>query len=899
MPAPKKKHRAQKAPAQPRPFQQYLAGMMNAGVPLLDRLALARLEHNVSNGDPQSASLLARGLDEAHSEKIRRAIRVALGKVSQTACVDALWFECFRSRSGSLQQILLERKQPASAPPEVRAFSLLKLDSARQLEGASPDLVLPLIKACDDVDPQVAAGARRAIGCLQQEDALDILCAHWARTRAPLLEHTILSAGYLAHDPLDVRVLTALKLNQPDRIDLGAAEIVAPLLQASRDRDGEIAARADYLLRNGLSGAALTEFCLRWSQTRDAQVETILVQCQLLPRQPQPLRLLCALKLGRLEIAQRCPPRHLDVLLSACQDADPLIGANARGALCTLQSPESREALCQNFIDSGNEAAGQAAVEAGYLPAATEPRAVFLFLTGQWEAYETLDFDRRIMRAFYATARPELRQRLRRTVQSAGRIEFLSILNGVDNRPIDQAEAGLVVQMLSKNKNWDELWRLARELSLSRSIEILKILSANGWEPQQPEERPVYRQLTELAARPLPASAGELAGLLPPAVPLATLKVHGRVNDIAFAPGQPLLALATGSRKVVLWDYRKAQVSKVLLGFDHSVGQVTFQSDGQLVCAERTNSAAPCDIYLLDGQEYYRLGSHTASVTSLLRLPDGSLLSTGRDYRIILWNLTSRCQIAWQTAPAWPRCAAISRDGRLAALVSDRVQVIELPGLNFLTDLAPVVNQGPRGRTGVARCAAFAPTGYDLLTGQMNGQVIHYSEIISTQRREKRILGAHNGSVVGICFRPQNNQAITAGSEGELHFIDWPSGEERRRLAAPLPDLTSLEISPDGRFMATGSQGNAFTLWDLRTQDLPAVIDLPVASFQPEHLAAVESLAQAKELPLPLRNALSYLEALLQYRYRFDIQIGEISRIQPGEFDILVDESCQNSGYNG
>lgn len=886
--------------AQPSTAQRYLAGLMLSRAPLLDRLAFFRLERDLSAGDPCAAALLANGLEAARSARLRQSIQTALARVTQTACINAMWREASRSRAALLLEILQKINQPATTPPEVRAFSLLKLNRLGQLEDAPPELVLPLIQACEDSDPQLAAAARQVIGHLQKEDALDILCTHWARTRNALLEKTILDAGYLAHNPAGVRVLTALKLNQPEQINTGNAEFVAPLIQASRDSDAEIAVRADYLLRHALNGAALTEFCLRWSQTRDSHLESILLQSSLLPRQPVPLRLLCALKLGNLEIAQKCPPRNLEVLLSACQDADAILCTNARIALRNLQNSESREALCQVFITNGHDEARQAALDAGYLPSSSEQRALFLFLTAQWQAYESLDFDQRILRAIYETASPELRQRMARTVQSAGRIEYLSILAGLDYHQraaaMDESEAALVVQMLTTNRNWEKLWLLAQEFPFLRSVQILKTLAAQGWSPQAPDEQALFRRLEELVTRPMPADPQALAARLPDALPLATLQIHGRVNDVAFAPDRPLLALATGNRKVVLWNYQQGQVTQVLKGFNHSVGQVAFLSGGRMVCAERTNGSAVCNLIGFNGQEPYAFGAHTASVTVLQPLPDGTLLSAGRDQKLRLWNAAGLGMTGELEVMDWPRCAALAADGRQVALLGERLHLVDLPGLDQINGLPPISTRGGRIPPGVARCAAFAPAESDLLAGQMNGQVVHYLNVGAAEHRSKRSLTPHSGAVVGVSFLPRHALAITAGAEGELHFLRWPSGEVHSRIATPLVNLTSLEISRDGDFMATGSGENAFVLWDLRTHDLPEVMALPLARFQPEHLAAIESLVNCKEIPEPVRNAMRYLQALLQHRYRFDIQIAEIHHIQPGTFDILVEEMADKCG---
>ncbi len=150
--------------------------------------------------------------------------------------------------------------------------------------------------------------------------------------------------------------------------------------------------------------------------------------------------------------------------------------------------------------------------------------------------------------------------------------------------------------------------------------------------------------------------------------------------------------------------------------------------------------------------------------------------------------------------------------------------------------------------------------------------------------------------MVGVACLSEQALVITAGAEGELHFLEWPSGTGHQRLATPLPNLTSLEVSPDGNFMATGSAENAFVLWDLRTRMVPPLLALPLAHFRPQQLATIESLSQVEGIAEPVRNSLRYLVALLQHRYRFNIQIAEMTFIQPGQFDILVEETGVNSG---
>jgi len=50
------------------------------------------------------------------------------------------------------------------------------------------------------------------------------------------------------------------------------------------------------------------------------------------------------------------------------------------------------------------------------------------------------------------------------------------------------------------------------------------------------------------------------------------------------------------------------------------------------------------------------------------------------------------------------------------------------------------------------------------------------------------------------------------------------------------------------------------------------------------------ALAQSENLPPSVQNALRFLQILLEQRFRYDIQLSEIAQIQPGDYDIIIEE---------
>src|SRR5438067_1080469 len=63
---------------------------------------------------------------------------------------------------------------------------------------------------------------------------------------------------------------------------------------------------------------------------------------------------------------------------------------------------DAREALCRLVIAGGDRRLLRAVANADYLPRQEGQRAVFFFLTEQWERYESLDFEHDLLRAAYA-----------------------------------------------------------------------------------------------------------------------------------------------------------------------------------------------------------------------------------------------------------------------------------------------------------------------------------------------------------------------------------------------------------------------------------------------------------------------------------------------------------------
>ncbi len=857
--------------------------------------ALKSLARQAQSGSYPAARALGKAMALNPHLEIRQAAGLALSKLTDQGSLNGAWEAWCETRQPELSKILVRLAQPATAPARAKVMSLLCLDRLALLESAGKDLIDPLIQACQDSDSILSGRALRAIAGLKNPAAINYLCSLWAQTRLSFLDKIIVQAGYLAQDPSLVRVLTALKLNRIEILLQGKVEVVKPLLECCGDADLEIASRAKYCLYNLQNASAIQAICQTWLELRQPLLEQAINQAHYLPKNPLKLHLLCALKLGRIDLARQTNADGALELLATCQDTDPTIRENAEKALLNLESVEAKEKMCQLAIEQGDPKAEEITLAAGYVPREAGQQALFLFLMRQWSRYEALDFDQRLMRVVFETASAALRQRIAREIQASGKTSYLTILAGLDYHSrvssYSMEEIQTLVDMLAAAREWQKLWDLAFELALSWGVKIVQTIASTDWIPANAEDQAVFIKLKALAAAPLALDGRESLKMLPMAIERARLKAPGRINSSAFSPTQPHLAIGTGSRHVVCWNYKQGRIEQVMNQFKHSIGHVAYTKSGVFLCAERSLRQEICAVYTTQGTEISPLGSHQGSITGLAALDETLVLSSGRDSRTVVWNTANRTVVAENKFNFWARSVCISPDRHRAVLLHHQPNLVSLPDLKNLY-ITGTRAENAQIHASMAHCASFSPDSQDVIAGQYNGQVVVYHDILAEKLVRKSLVCQHSGPIEGLMFLPGRSLLLSAGTAGQLQFHNWPDYSLAGSLTCPGERLTSLQLSPDGAFMATGSSEAGLILWDLRVLEIPALLTQPLAQSKAAHLAVINSLIESKQVPIELERSLEFLRILIQRRYRYDIEVDDLPNIQMGEFDILIEDEA-------
>jgi hypothetical protein len=776
----------------------------------------------------------------------------------------------------------------------------LRRRAARRLaQSATPQAIQALAEALTtNSDAKVQAIAKEAILNAQTQPAIDRICQVWAASRQPWLAQTVQQKRWVASRPAGLRLLCLLLTDQLDEILDGEGHDIAHLVAACQDAEARLAQQARSCLARLRRPAAVNALCAEWARSRAALLEAAVIEGRYVARQPAALRVLSALKSGQAQLLLHGSPAVVQPLLQAVQDADPQIAEMAGQTLRLFKKAELRDALCNLFIEDELPLAGQIALECGYLPQDVQRRALFFFLTGQWQPYLEIDFDQRVLRTAYQAASPALRRRILENVRASGRAELLKAISGREVLVLTSSESAFIAQMLIDGQDWPRLWERIGEFSFETSLHSVRSLYAAGWQPEQAQEAALLAELAELAGNEVETSSERIRSYLPPAVLRARVKLtSGRINELSFSPARPVIAIGTSQRRVAEWDFQSSQRRRLWGGFNASIGQVAYSATDELVVSERSNSQKPCQVYRAFGTERRQIFESSKSFTFIEPAGAARVLLGSRDRKLDLLDLSTLSIVASRSALAfWPRSARISPTGDCAALLHEEITFARLPDLAFMTSkpLSPAYK-------GIPRCAAFSPNGEELAIGKTDGLVL---ALPAAGAGSERLLARHSQRVLAIESLRKRELLVSLSSDGELRFSRWANskmaeGDLAGKIQLPDPQVTSMHISGDGAFMALGNSQSGISLWDLRVLDVPALLEKPLANGAPEALAGLQAMLSAdrqpeiapEQAPLPaqVQRAMIFVERILRHRFRFDVEIGDVPQIITGEYDIDID----------
>lgn len=325
---------------------------------------------------------------------------------------------------------------------------------------------------------------------------------------------------------------------------------------------------------------------------------------------------------------------------------------------------------------------------------------------------------------------------------------------------------------------------------------------------------------------------------------------------VAFSPDGRLLACGGRNGVGHIWNISSGKKEWGVYNTGGWPSFVRFSPDGKLFVS---NSEKQLVIWEAGSKK--RIGSIPVSATACRFSPDGSLLAVAGSCHgevsntLTFWNVSTRRKIGTARCDYSNEFAdllviAFSPDGKRLAWaekMNHRVHILDLESFGEC--------MVSRGGHGVLSRLAFSPDGKTLALGSFDHSV--YLWDLSSVSIRKTLTNLSGGSIAGLAFSADGRKLVTASDEicfwdprigklirssndetlegggdvlfssdghlmisqdgGEVVYVrDAESGRVLQRLVTT-DFITALALSPDGNFLAAGTDDRIIIVWDLNT----------------------------------------------------------------------------------
>lgn len=310
-----------------------------------------------------------------------------------------------------------------------------------------------------------------------------------------------------------------------------------------------------------------------------------------------------------------------------------------------------------------------------------------------------------------------------------------------------------------------------------------------------------------------------------------------------------LIDLAVGASEGRVWQMNKGQ------GAIHAVAA---DSDGKWIAAG--DQSGILRIWMAPGfDQVAELPGHHQQIFSLTAMPNGLLLSGGKDKTVRTWSVPERRQISQISEHQQPVTGLAAQESGAMWASASWDQTVRLQRHDDRQGTAATVFRG--GKSWL-NAVAINPDGQWIAAASSDRLVRLWNT--STPGAAQELIG-HEAAVHAVAFSRDGRWLVSAGRDTTIRFWDLTTFKESLRLL-PISGGGWVAITPEGYFASSGEDAERALLvrWGDGLFDVTELGAYRERFFRPEAVQAMlsgKTPTSAKPTHLPSGNANLYAVA--------------------------------------
>lgn len=315
-------------------------------------------------------------------------------------------------------------------------------------------------------------------------------------------------------------------------------------------------------------------------------------------------------------------------------------------------------------------------------------------------------------------------------------------------------------------------------------------------------------------------------------VHVATLEgLSGGVETVAFSPDGTLVS-AYSDGTVKLWDISTRGVIEEL-EIESSVTSVAFSGDGTIL-ALGSDDAMVKLVDPITGGNVSALEGHTAPVTAVDFLSDGTTLTSGAHAEIMLWDTaTLSNMISPNSSHILSPIDSFFRSGcAIASLVASPDGKTIASGGNPEIVFWDTETKEQTAIASPANNVSFSPDGKILASMWAADGTVDLWDVATKEKIETMHLGHHSVSGGGFVLFSPDGKSLAIGTDytelgriiGSVRLWDLATKKNIASVEGNWSQSASGAFSPDGKLLAAGWFSGAIRLWDLTSKEVVATL---------------------------------------------------------------------------